>query len=272
MTTDPHRGEAAVIAASAGPRTRQSLTGDLRALGVRPGETLLVHSSLAAVGWTVGGAPAFVQAVLSALGPGGTLVVPTQTGGNSDPRGWRAPAVPEQWWPVIRAHLPGYDPVCTPSRGMGAVPESVRCWPGAVRSGHPQVSFAGVGPLAAELLAVHDLASPFGERSPLAALERAGARVLLVGVDFGSCTALHLAESRLPGAGWEEHGCAVLCPDGSREWVTYRAPVANAGDFAGIGLEFTESGAVTHGLVGSAASRLFGLAEVVAFGAGRLAR
>ena len=81
----PMSGEARSIAASAAPVTRASLAADLGRLGVRPGSVLLVHSSLSALGWVCGGAQALVEALLDALGPDGTLVVPTHTSGNSEP-------------------------------------------------------------------------------------------------------------------------------------------------------------------------------------------
>ena len=221
---------------------------------MRPGETLLVHSSLSALGWTVGDELAVVLALLDALGPDGTLVVPTHSGGNSDPRLWQNPPVPEAWWPIIRAEMPAYDPATSPTRGMGRIPDAVRRWPGAVRSPHPQHSFAAIGPAAAAIVAEHPLADRFGERSPLAKLESAGARVLLLGVGFDSCTCLHLAEPRLPGAPTEEYGCAMLV-DGERRWVTYTATVADSDDFDQLGADFeARTDAVTRGLVGSAES------------------
>ncbi|WP_233606412.1 AAC(3) family N-acetyltransferase [Micromonospora sp. Llam0] len=36
---------------------------------------------------------------------------------NTDPAGWRNPPVPESWWPVIRAHTPGFDPAAHGSSG-----------------------------------------------------------------------------------------------------------------------------------------------------------
>ncbi len=84
------------------PRTRSSLARDLRSLGIKAGDLVLVHSSLSSLGWVAGGAPAVVLALRDVLGEGGTLVVPTQTGDNSDPKDWSRPPVPEAWWPLIR--------------------------------------------------------------------------------------------------------------------------------------------------------------------------
>ena len=172
---------------------------DLRVLGVRPGSTLLVHASLRPLGFVSGGPHAVVLALRDALGPDGTIVVPTHTPDNSDPAQWRNPPVPADWWPLIRSEMPGFDPAVTPSRFMGALAETVRGWPGALRSAHPHVSFAALGPAAEQVVAGHTLADMLGEGSPLARLYDLDADVLLLGVDHSVSTSLHLAEYRCPG-------------------------------------------------------------------------
>nr|WP_159943759.1 MULTISPECIES: AAC(3) family N-acetyltransferase [unclassified Nocardiopsis] len=247
------------------PQTRASLARDLTALGVASGDTLMVHSSLSALGWVCGGAQAVVQALLDAVGTAGTLVVPTQTMDNTDPERWRDPPVPREWWPVIREHTPGFDPRVTPSRGMGRIAEMVRTWPGAVRSANPQTSFAALGTRAADLMRRHPVHCRLGEESPLGALEAARARVLLLGTGFGSCTAFHLAEYRAPRPRLEECGSAVRTPDGGQEWATFADVYLDESDFTRIGADFEDTGAVVSGSVGEATSRLFSLPRAVAF-------
>lgn len=58
------------------------------------------------------------------------------------------------------------------------------------------MSFAAVGRKAETVVSGHSLEFGLGERSPLARLYDLDAFVLLLGVDHGSSTSLHLAEYR----------------------------------------------------------------------------
>ena len=86
----------------AGPATRGSLTADLELLGLRAGMTVLVHTSLSALGWVVGGEQTVLRALRDAVGPTGTLVMPTQSWQLCDPAYLNDPATPRDWWPLIR--------------------------------------------------------------------------------------------------------------------------------------------------------------------------
>ncbi|MFC6014985.1 aminoglycoside N(3)-acetyltransferase [Plantactinospora solaniradicis] len=254
------------------PQTRSSLVRDLRALGVRPGATLLLHASLRSLGWVCGGAPTVVRALLDVLGDGGTLVVPAFSRENRDPSRWSHNRVPEVWWPAIRAELPAFDPAVTPCRELGLIAETVRTWPGAFRSGHPQTSFAAVGARARELTARHPITSELGPESPLGAIEAAGGDTLLLGVGYDKCTAFHLAEYRLPGLGRRPNRCVVLAPEG-RRWTTYQAATLDDGDFMELGQTFESTSAkiVRIGGVGGGEARLFSVNAAVAFAATWLA-
>ncbi|MET8309427.1 AAC(3) family N-acetyltransferase [Micromonospora sp. NPDC005173] len=254
------------------PGTRRSLAAQLRLLGVRPGATLLVHAALRPLGFVCGGPQAVVLALRDALGPDGTLVVPTHTPDNSDPAQWRNPPVPADWWPLIRAEMPGFDPAVTPSRYMGVLAETVRGWPGALRSSHPQVSFAALGPAAEQVMAGHDRADMLGEGSPLARLHDLDADVLLLGVDHGVNTSMHLAEYRRPSPPRERLGGAVRTADGGREWVWWQDVRLDETDFGALGRDLEATGAVRIGPVGTGTGRLMRQRAAVDFAVHWLAR
>ncbi|WP_369257626.1 aminoglycoside N(3)-acetyltransferase [Streptomyces sp. R35] len=239
--------------------TRDTVAAHLLSLGVQPGETLLVHSSLSSLGWVNGGPVAVVQGLLDALGPDGTLVVPTQSGGLSDPALWSNPPVPEEWWSTIRATMPAYDPRVTPSQGVGVIPETVRNWPGALRSAHPETSFAALGPRAAAIIEGHAPDCRLGERSPLARLEADGARILLLGAGYGTCTSFHLAEYRVPSPVVE-----VGRPSATG-WEVVREISITSDLFDELGSDFERDRPVVRGKVGAADARLFPVADAVAY-------
>ncbi|MFG2130188.1 aminoglycoside N(3)-acetyltransferase [Streptomyces sp. NPDC048751] len=240
--------------------TRDTLRAELRALGVKPGEILLVHSSLSSLGWVCGGAVAVVQGLLDALGPDGTLVVPTHSTHLTDPATWRNPPVPEEWWERIRAAMPAYDPLITRSLGVGVVPETVRTWPGALRSAHPHTSFAALGPRAADIVDAHAQDCRLGERSPLARLEERGARVLLLGTGYDTCTSFHLAEYRTPAP---LVGVGRPAPGGG--WETVTEVSVSSDRFDELGHDFERDRPVVRGEVGAADVRLFPVRDAVAY-------
>lgn len=247
------------------PCTAASLSSDLRALGLRSGDAVLVHSSASSLGFVAGGVQAVVQALLDVLGPGGTLVVPAHTPDNTDPAGWSNPPVPRSWWPVIREQAPGFDRLRTPSRWMGVIAETVRTWPDAVRSDHPQVSFAAVGLRAAEVTGVHQLDDALGERSPLGAIYRLDGKVLLLGCGHDSNTSLHLAEWRQPSPPRGVIGASVRRPDGGSDWVTWTDVLENTDDFEQVGAAFEAAAGLSAGQVGRAAARLMRQRALVDF-------
>lgn len=247
--------------------TRESLAAEFRALGIAAGDVLLVHSSYRSLGFVVGGPQAVVQALADVVGPGGTIVVPAHTPDNSDPASWQRPPVPEAWWEAIRRQAPGFDPIRTPAgRHMGRLAELVRTWPGALRSDHPQVSFAAVGARAAEILGDHLLEDGLGERSPLGAVYRLDGRILLLGCGQDNNTSLHLAETRLPGAPRHTTGSSIRpAGGGPGRWTTWSEVDVDSYDFASLGAAFEATGAVVTGAVGAATARLMSQRAAVDF-------
>lgn len=270
--------EAELIARTPIPSTVASLCDGLHALGLRAGDTVLVHASLSSLGWVCGGAQAVIQALLSTLGhplpgqaatPGihgnpGTLVMPAHSGDWSDPQAWEEPPVPACWLDMIRNNMPAFDPALTPTRGMGTIAELFRTLPGCMRSPHPQLSFAAMGPLADSLTRRHPLQPALGDESPLGVLYAADAKILLLGVGYAVCTSFHLAEARLPGMPRVRMGTSRM-RESTREWTWFEDFDWDSGDFAALGEAFEASCPVQVSTVGLATCRLFPIRAGVDF-------
>ncbi|MFF3428557.1 aminoglycoside N(3)-acetyltransferase [Streptomyces sp. NPDC002602] len=243
-----------------------ALAVHLRLLGVRPRTRLLVHAALGGTGLR---AEVLRDALTGVLGPHGTLVVPTFTPENSLTSNAHLAGIaglsPSET-ATFRARMPAFDPATTPSQGMGALAEAVRTAPGAVRSAHPQTSFAALGKDAEGLCAGHRIESHMGEESPLGKLCWEGGQVLMINVGFSVCTAFHLAEYRIPKPPLRMYDCVVKVnlPGGRQggEWTTYEDVALDDGDFAEIGATFPDS-QVRRGRVGGVSALLFSIPDAV---------
>ncbi len=256
------------------PATIESLQTDLRALGVRPGMVVLVHSSLSAMGWVCGGSVAVVTALQNVLGSTGTLVMPAHSSGLSEPGKWENPPVPESWWPVIRENMPAYDPTLTPTCSMGIIAETFRKQRGVLRSSHPQASFCACGPQASHIVDDHSLAFGLGEQSPLGRICDLNGFVLLLGVSHGVNTSMHLAEYRanFPSRRIVKEG-APISESGLRAWTTFEEVEPDSSDFDRIGEDLLGSDKgkiVRQGKVGLANCQLLPQRDVVDFAVGWL--
>lgn len=252
------------------PVTVDSLASDLRALGVHAGHVVLVHGSLPALGWVCGGPPAVVDALVCVVGEEGTIVMPTHTPGNMDPADMDHPPVPDAWYDAIREQMPPYRPAVTPTRGMGAIAECFRSYPGVHRSRHPQVSFAAWGADAAFVAEDHSYTSSLGEESPLARVYDLDGDVLFLGTTHATNTSLHLAEYRADlDIATEQHAGAVLVDD-DREWVHWEDIAYDDDDFPTCGDAFERENpdAVAAGTVGVGDAKLISQRRLVDFAVG----
>jgi len=247
--------------------TRDSLAQDLRALGVAPGQVLLVHASMRRIGWVSGGAGDVVAALHEVLGQDGTLVVPTCTADNSDTSRLylaRTKGMTPDEVRRYRAAMPPFTPD-RPSVGMGRIAECVRTAPGAVRSQHPQTSFAALGPQASALMTGHEPSCHLGDSSPLGRLYGARAWLLLLGVGYQACSAFHLAEYRyLLSPPRQVYRC-VIAEENEPRWWSYEDVVLDDRDFAALGAAFDRTGHLVRGRVGQAECRLAPLTSAVDF-------
>jgi len=56
---------------------QEELVRQFRDLGIKTGDCLLVHSSLSKIGYVNGGAETVIEALTAAIGPEGTLLMPS---------------------------------------------------------------------------------------------------------------------------------------------------------------------------------------------------
>ena len=253
-----------------------TLLRDLRILGIAPGDVVMVHASLKALGPVVGGAQAVVAALLDSVAPGGTLM-----GYASWDRSPYAETLNGATLSASeRAAWPAFDPATAGVyRGFGLLNAFLCAAPGAVRSAHPDASMVAVGTRAAALIGEHRLGQAFGPGSPLERLVAMGGKVLLLGAPLDAVTVLHYAEAiaAIPGKRGVTYEMPMLDETGAKVWRR-----AEEFDSNGILDRFAEDGAMDAvetiarlyvaegrgraGRVGRASCHLFDAGDIVAFG------
>ncbi len=246
------------------------LAGDLAGLGVEPGDGLFVHSALSQIGHVMGGPRGFIEALISAVGPEGLIGMPGFSGDAYDPIDMMETETSEinlARCAEIRAQVPGFDPERSNVRAMGAVAEAFRCWPGVVRSPHPTSSVLLLGRDAAEFASPHDaLDWATGPKSPWGRLRhRTRMKVLLVGVGWNRCSALHSAESIASHRRIQPRRFKPM-PGPDVAWVEAPDVADDLGRlFPLVGADWEATGSVTVGRIGAAEARLTGYDALVAF-------
>lgn len=247
--------------------TKAHLKAAFCAVGVRPEQVLMVHTSLGKIGYVCGGAQSVIEALIETVGGEGTIMMPTQSWKNLDPdAGVHGDAAPEDWQ-VIRDWWPAYDKELTPTNTMGAVAEMFRKWPGSIRSDHPARSVCAWGKHAQYLTEGHDLSNIFGDGSPIGKLYELDADVLLIGVGYNKNTSLHLADVRAdyPGKHMSTEHSAVW-EEGKRVWKAYETLYVDGEDFVQIGEAFEQEHKVRKAGLGETVIRLMKQRELVDFG------
>ena len=218
--------------------TAAEISTGLRALGVQKGGRLFVHSSLSAFGRVEGGAEAVCAALIDAVGPEGTVAVPTFT-----------------WSTNHSRELVTFD-VAADACEVGRIPETFRRLPGALRSEHVCHSVAAVGPLAPRVMG--DGIHPFGRGSSMYALHELDFQYAFLGCGFGSCTALHTVEelAAIPYRYYRHFsGSTVIRTDGSRvpsRAVEFLRHLPFQNDFAAMERVYRERGVARSAKIGAA--------------------
>jgi aminoglycoside 3-N-acetyltransferase len=256
------------------PLTRSQITQALIGLGVAEGETLMVHVRLSALGWVVGGIDTVVLSLRDAVGSDGTLLA--FCGWDDSP--YHVSFWPPQWQKAYE-EIPAFDPkVSSARRDFGRFPERLRTWPGALRSSHPEVSFAALGRHAADLVMGPDDEDPWGTRGPLGSLVDLGGRVLLLGAPLKTLTLCHHAEAIADVTGKHYHRYRMpVSTDAGTNWRDYctldtfygALPYSERTDLAidsavgTLAVQAVQAGAGREGNIGAATAWLFDARETV---------
>ena len=167
------------------------IRADLAGLGVAPGDLLMVHTSMRAVGPVDGGAAGLIHAIRGAVGPKGTILVNV---GVLDEWAW-VNDHPEHERAALLADADPFVAATTPADpDNGVFAEIFRRAPDADVSDHPEGRFAAIGPLAGTLLADVPWDDYYGPGSPLQRFVEHRGKVLRLGADLDTVTLLHFAE------------------------------------------------------------------------------
>ena len=195
---------------------KDQLVSALREIGLKPGDSFIVHSSFKSLGEIEGGPETVIDALIEAVN-----AIPSCSGGGSTPARTTG-LCGNVMFPTFNYTQniadPYFDPAVVPCR-TGIVPELGRKRPNAVRSLHPTHSCTVIGPDAVELTRDHMSFRSVGVGSPIDRLAKMGGKVLLLGVRHTSNTMIHLGEeyAGIPKGSWFEVPtfAEVLMPDGS---------------------------------------------------------
>lgn len=237
------------------------MLGDVKSMGVREGDCLVVHSSFKSLGLTKKTSPSdVIRTLIEAVGKQGTLMMPTFTYCYSG------------IW-----NVPPYNPESTPSRFMGILPETLRTYPGALRSASPTYSVAAVGEHARLLTEGRDGAGGLGPGSSYEEAYRLGASILLIGVGNTRNSMIHYAEfaSGLPICDipfrefWGRS--ALVEKDGQPVEVPLKADFPGCShNFGAVDEYLVEKGLLARGTVCSAPCLMMNAREMVDAVAARL--
>ena len=244
-------------------QSKETLKRQLNDMDIKAGDRIMVHSSLKSMGWIAGGAQAVVEALMETVTASGTIVMPSQSADNSDPVYWMEPPIPESWHEQLRETLPAYDPHLSPLRGMGKIAECFHRHPDTVRSPHPAHSLMAWGLHAADWMRNHPLDDSFGAGSPLAKMITADVKILLIGVGFDTCTALHYAEFMQDNLTTSPQGAAIM-RNGERIWQRFDCVDMDSDRFPEIIKDFP--GNIEIGRLGQAETKLTPMRPLVEYG------
>ena len=179
--------------------TQAEIRAALEDSGLLRGAGVMVHSSLKSFGRVEGGAQAVIAALMDAITPAGTLLMPSF---NHDT--------------LFQPGGPGYYHPGESLTTNGAIPDAFWRLPGVQRSLDPTHAVAAWGQHSLRYTQFHHRTLTMGPESPLGLLQREGGYALLLGVDYGANTFHHVVEmsTHAPCLGRRSEAYPLRLPDG----------------------------------------------------------
>jgi len=166
------------VADKANPVTQTNLVDGFRELGLQEGHHVGVHSSLSAFGYVEGGAETVVDALLDAVGPTGTVVMPAYSNNKENvPKTAEDEALGVTW----KFRVLPYDPANN-STWTGKITDVFWRRPNAIRGPNLTHSLAAIGAKAETLAQSWDH------------LLEADGWILLLGITLSNCSSMHISE------------------------------------------------------------------------------
>jgi aminoglycoside 3-N-acetyltransferase len=196
----------------------EDLAIDFRRVGIFPGDTVMLHASVRAVGEVAGGADSIHLALKSALTNQGTLMMYASCPRHYDEVGRGELTLAQEQ--DLRQKLPPFDPLTARSaRDNGALVEFLRTYPGSRTNNHV-ARFVFWGKQADHLFSIQPWNYALGSDSALERFLALDGKIVLLGSDHDAVTFLHYVEhvADIPQKRIARYHVPVL-QNGHRVWL-----------------------------------------------------
>lgn len=169
--------------------TKENLITDLRNLGIRTGDSVMLHSSLSQLGPVAGGSETVVDAFMETIAAGGTMIFPAFAANLWQGRLGLKDCKCDSESKLCPSDEPGEE---------GIIPETLRKRTGSLRSCHPTHSWCALGAKAGAFLKNNYKAkTPCGEGNPFEKLVEDDGCIVCLGLRVNTITMWHYYEDML---------------------------------------------------------------------------
>ena len=202
--------------------TKSDIVAALKRVGLKEGDTVMIHSSVSAFGLIIGGVNTIVEAFLEVVGKEGTIMAPAFTrpymyfeGAHQRQRNFRP-----------------FDPKNIDGISTGTLPKVMLRDFGAKRSAHATHSWCAIGKNADYCVSAHGLLdSPCGKNNPMEKALGLGGKVVFFGCGVSSNTFLHYLEDGADSNFLENAIIKIVREDGKQVTEIMRNHLPGCRDF-----------------------------------------